>query len=388
MGRQTSWHHWSERSWAWIRWKGSRCPSATVVSTPDAQIASLEAELSDARDEAELNLLLLQQVQEELEHYFLRCQELSSAEASAAPRVVPELDVASLRKVFPLVVEHVTDSDLFTLAQVCDRRGHHKLALVLFDAVVSRASSNDPTLAAQAQLQAVLARLALGRVQGAERLLSSMADQPLPDLAVRHQVRQHLARIALGRGDTTAAQQHLTALAELPAHDASGAATALLQGLLAAHATQPGPIGAATLLPTAEAPGLSLDRLCISPCGRLLQLDGWLIDPAQQLQALALQRPGHILPLPLEQLSRRVRSDLSHLLADHGLPADHAAGFTLTLALADEEAVAPTAGEPATLHLLRAHGTPLAVSSTVAVATPTAASLLPLLGPWLLGGTA
>jgi hypothetical protein len=32
--------------------------------------------LSDARDEAEVNLLLLEQVQDELEHYFMKCQEL------------------------------------------------------------------------------------------------------------------------------------------------------------------------------------------------------------------------------------------------------------------------------------------------------------------------
>lgn len=39
---------------------------------------SLQAQLQEARDESELLLLQLHQVQEELEHYFLRCQELES----------------------------------------------------------------------------------------------------------------------------------------------------------------------------------------------------------------------------------------------------------------------------------------------------------------------
>lgn len=40
----------------------------------DAEITSLQQQLETARDEAELNLLMLQQVQEELEFYFLEHQ--------------------------------------------------------------------------------------------------------------------------------------------------------------------------------------------------------------------------------------------------------------------------------------------------------------------------
>jgi hypothetical protein len=39
------------------------------------QIASLQSQLEEARDEAELNLLMLQQAQEELEFYFLAHQQ-------------------------------------------------------------------------------------------------------------------------------------------------------------------------------------------------------------------------------------------------------------------------------------------------------------------------
>jgi hypothetical protein len=57
---------------------------ATTISAPSsssdpqtlqAEIASLSSQLEEARDEAELNLLMLQQVQEELEFYFLDHQQ-------------------------------------------------------------------------------------------------------------------------------------------------------------------------------------------------------------------------------------------------------------------------------------------------------------------------
>ena len=41
----------------------------------DSQLQALQQQLEEARDEAELNLLKLQQVQEELEFYFLAHQQ-------------------------------------------------------------------------------------------------------------------------------------------------------------------------------------------------------------------------------------------------------------------------------------------------------------------------
>ncbi len=43
-----------------------------------AQINQLEAKLAESQEEAELCLLQLHQVQEELEHYFLRCSDLEA----------------------------------------------------------------------------------------------------------------------------------------------------------------------------------------------------------------------------------------------------------------------------------------------------------------------
>ena len=58
----------------------SESNTSTGVSTAsdpkqlEAEVAGLRLQLDEARDEAELNLLMLQQVQEELETYFLAHQ--------------------------------------------------------------------------------------------------------------------------------------------------------------------------------------------------------------------------------------------------------------------------------------------------------------------------
>jgi hypothetical protein len=339
----------------------------------------LEAQLREAREEAELTLEQLHLVQEELEVYFLRCEELEARLRDhgldgAAPAAAQTLPTANLSRLLPLLLEQLPPADLLTLAHRCYGLGHHSLAMPLLDAAVARGANDDPVLAARAQLQAARSRLALGRRQGAERLLQAMAGQNLPDAAVRRHLRHQLAWLALQQADIAAATDHL---------QAADASDAVLTPLLAAHVAQPAAPDTATLLPTPEAPGLSLDGFSISPCGRLLQLDGWLIDAQQQLAALVLRRPGQLLPLPLDQLSRRVRSDLSHLLLERGLPGDHPAGFSLRIPLGDEEALAPTADEPCTLFLIRHDGSFLAVGRSLQVVSLTSSDLLPLVSPWL-----
>jgi len=50
-------------------------PSQVEGRAVDAELASLRPQLEESRDEAELNLLMLQQVQEELEFYVLAHQQ-------------------------------------------------------------------------------------------------------------------------------------------------------------------------------------------------------------------------------------------------------------------------------------------------------------------------
>ena len=76
---------------------------ANLLSLPHPpEVAALEAELADAREEAELILLQLHQVQEELEHYFLLSRELQQQldEAETAPlQVGPAPSQAELQAI-------------------------------------------------------------------------------------------------------------------------------------------------------------------------------------------------------------------------------------------------------------------------------------------------
>lgn len=81
----------------------------------DSDLQALQQHLEEARDEAELNLLQLQQVQEELEFYFLRCQELDRQlqEQQVAPS--PEASADS-------ELQAVMDSSLAQLQQLQEQR--------------------------------------------------------------------------------------------------------------------------------------------------------------------------------------------------------------------------------------------------------------------------
>jgi len=70
------------------------------ASEPDPQLqerlTQLQAKADDAREEAELILLQLHQVQEELEHYFLLSRDLEAQLEQAKAAVQPHLDLAPL----------------------------------------------------------------------------------------------------------------------------------------------------------------------------------------------------------------------------------------------------------------------------------------------------
>jgi hypothetical protein len=62
--------------------QAANSPQQPTSQQPDpSSNEALQAELNDAREEAELTLLQLHQVQEELEHYFLLSQELKTSSA-------------------------------------------------------------------------------------------------------------------------------------------------------------------------------------------------------------------------------------------------------------------------------------------------------------------
>jgi len=76
--------------------------SASAAPAPSPSLEALEAELADAREEAELILLQLHQVQEELEHYFLLSRDLQQQlkQAQSEPEeLVPSEQLENMRSI-------------------------------------------------------------------------------------------------------------------------------------------------------------------------------------------------------------------------------------------------------------------------------------------------
>jgi len=261
-----------------------------VVSTTDAQIASLEAELSDARDEAELNLLLLQQVQEELEHYFLRCQELEQGSRPATP---------------------TTSLPLLETMLLLDASGPAE------------------------HLQAIRLRLRLGQQQAAAAALEALIPT-VNDLALQHDSRLLLSGLRLRQGDLGAAEAQLAVVREQAPDNTELqrqlriASTLQLLAINGRDGFRPGHVGLAGV-------SAALEGVIASPCGTSLHLDGWLIDPDTAVQQLVLIHGDQAWPLDLASAVHRPRPDLGDLLTNAQLTADAPIGFRTTLLRSPED---------------------------------------------------
>jgi hypothetical protein len=343
--------------------------STTTRAEPStADGAALEQQLQAAREEAELTLEQLHLVQEELEVYFLRSEDLQTqlSEAQAqlskaqaggsttSTEAAAALPLEAIGRLIPLLIDQLSAGELSSLAHACNQQHRHHLALPLLDAAVSKLADVDPPLAAWTQLQAVRTRLALGRHDGALRQLQVMAEQQLAALPVRQEIHRHLAWLALKKGDCDTARIQLDSLEGLSADP--GILDPLAQALALADSTEAAP---SSRLPMGDRCGCSLDRAAVSGDGLLLLLEGWFFDPEHNLTALLLIRERQLLAISPDQLHWRVRDDLISLQGEQGLDASHAAGFTLHLALGQEEAVPHENDEPLRLALLRQGAEPL-----------------------------
>ncbi len=331
-------------------------------TTAGAESSTLERQLQEAREEAQLTLEQLHLVQEELEVYFLRCEELESqlqagsgTASTADPATNPAaLPIESMGRLMSLLIEQLTAAELTDLAHSCHRQHRHHLALPLLDAAVSKLAKSNPAKASWTQLQAVRTRLALGRRDAALRQLETMAHQQLAALPLRHQIHLQIAWLALQKADLSTAQSHLAQLEALAAAADDLTQLRLALQLVASPVDPP-----SSRQSRDEHWGASLDLAAISGDGRLLQLEGWQLDPHHSLSGLLLVRPHQVLRIAPEQLDRRVRNDLASLQSEHGLPATDPVGFTIRLALGLEEAVPLNEGEPLRLALLRTGADPI-----------------------------
>jgi GT2 family glycosyltransferase len=100
----------------------------------------------------------------------------------------------------------------------------------------------------------------------------------------------------------------------------------------------------------------AVDALQLSPCGTILKLEGWLVDPNREVNHLCLIRGRSVQWLDLGKAQYRHRGDLAEVLQRCGAAADLDAGLTFTLAYHQEEAVPLDPGESAELLVVLRNG--------------------------------
>lgn len=109
----------------------------------------------------------------------------------------------------------------------------------------------------------------------------------------------------------------------------------------------------------------AIDAIRLSRCGRVLQLQGWLVDPGQQLRELCLVRGERVWRLNLGQARYVARPDLAEVVARCGGDTQLHPGLTLTQIALAEEAVPLQAGEAAELFAVLANGTQFCLRRTL-----------------------
>jgi hypothetical protein len=101
---------------------------------------------------------------------------------------------------------------------------------------------------------------------------------------------------------------------------------------------------------------MALDAIQLTPCGGLLQIRGWLVDPEHQLQELCLVRGQHVWRLDLAQARYSHRPDLAALISRCGGASDLNAGLELNHISLGDERHPSQPGEAAELFVLLANG--------------------------------
>jgi GT2 family glycosyltransferase len=211
-----------------------------------------------------------------------------------------------------------------------------------------------------AQLFLGLSSRGLGEIGQAKRQLNDLkAQHPSHDASFHAQVA--LAWLDLNAGGPKEAasvleqlRQHPQAGSQLAELDLLGRVFSTLEWLGANPRDQ-----LSHTVDRASSDGVvaAVDTIRLSRCGRVMQLQGWLVDPSQQLRELCLVRGERVWRLNLGQARYSNRPDLAEVVARCGGDANLHAGLTLTQIALAEEAVPLQAGEAAELFAVLANGT-------------------------------
>ena len=292
----------------------------------------------------------------------LQCEELRNQVASGAdPQGI-------LRRIgydiLPTLIEKLEPQDLYALGHAAYESHRHDLAQPLLAAAVA-AGEKAGDLLPWAQLFAALSLRALGQLGEAKIRLIEIVEAEQGEQEALSPVARFHAGVALcwiyfGEGNRSTAGEYLQSLRESPLcsenlHevDLLGRVISTLEWLESnpreemKHAVD-----------RAQDCGFvaAVDALRISPCGTLLQLEGWVVDPGNQLQELCLVRGERVWRLNLGEASYFSRPDLHDVLQRCHASSDLHPGLRLQLLAMPEERLSYQPGEAAELFVVLRSG--------------------------------
>lgn len=97
---------------------------------------------------------------------------------------------------------------------------------------------------------------------------------------------------------------------------------------------------------------LAIDNANLSRCGRALEIDGWLVDPRQQISQIYIIRNRAIVAIDLNEIGTFERNDLEDVIKRCGGHPGYKAGFRLSLVYQPEECKPLQSGESVILLLV------------------------------------
>lgn len=242
-----------------------------------------------------------------------------------------------------------------------------ELAEPLLAAVVAAGEQADDLLP-WAQLFLGLSRRGLGEIARARKLLEELVLQQRSHDGAFH-AQLALAWLDLNAGQAIAAAEHLEALrhslhaaANLAELDLLGRVLSTLEWLASNPRDQ-----ISHMVDRASSDGVvaAIDRIQLSRCGQIMQLQGWLADPGRQVREICLVRGQRVWRLHLGQARYGARPDLAEVVARCGGDADLHPGLRLTQIAMAEEAQALQAGEAAELFVVLATGSQFCLRRTL-----------------------
>jgi GT2 family glycosyltransferase len=284
----------------------------------------------------------------------------------AAGQVEAVMERLGLDLVVPLA-SHLPVAAAYCLGHGAYQQERFEVAAPLLEAVVA-AGEQEGDILPWAELYLALSRRGLGESGRARDQLDVLvADYPSHDVGFHAQVA--LAWLDLNTGATQAAANALEQLRQLPQASTNLAELDLLGRVLSTlewlEANNRDQLSHTVDLASCDGVAAAIDAIRLSRCGRVLQLQGWLVDPGQQLRELCLVRGERVWRLNLGQARYSNRPDLAEVVERCGGDASVHAGLSLTQIALAEEAVPLQGGEAAELFAVLCNGNQFCLRRTL-----------------------